>query len=142
PAPVGPGGQLVEHAVVVDQQPLVLGLADPWPLGLPFVIEGVGGLRQPVTGPAPVPRGEHLQDRGGLVPAGGEDRVGELPAAADRRERLVGDDPPGGPVVLGQTSAALLARPIVLSVLVRADDQASVGAVAVLVVDFPLSLRG
>src|SRR5690625_6936567 len=75
----------------------------------------------------------HLQDRGGLVPAGGEDRVGELPAAADRRERLVGDDPPGGPVVLGQTSAALLARPIVLSVLVRADDQASVGAVAVLV---------
>src|SRR5690625_6271574 len=79
---------------------------------------------------------------GGLVPAGGEDRVGELPAAADRRERLVGDDPPGGPVVLGQTSAALLARPIVLSVLVRADDQASVGAVAVLVVDFPLSLRG
>jgi len=106
---VGPWRELIEHAVVIKKEPLMLGFPDTWPLGLPLVVEAMGGFRQPIGGPGLVGLSEDLQDRGCLVPARSKDGPTELVASTDSGERLALDDAPSLSVVLGESALGSLA---------------------------------
>ncbi len=110
--------------------------ADAGPLGLPHVIEAVGGFGEAVGGPGLVGVGEDLEDGGGAIPAEGEhgSGLGEVAHAVDADEGFFLEDFPGFAIVFGEASVGGGAVEVGFVVGVVGDDDASVGSIDVFVV--------